>query len=87
MAGQATGRPMALLPLYYVREKKNESQSYNLYATKKDKIIIYSVYKYRPGESLDASMTVTLSSWIHLSTDGQIYFYSDLLHLGYTRQF
>ena len=62
MAGQATGRPMALLPLYYVREKKNESQSYNLYATKKDKIIIYSVYKYRPGESLDASMTVTLSS-------------------------
>ena len=87
MAGQSTGRPMALLPLYYVREKKNESQSYNLYATKKDKIIIYSVCKYRPGESLDASMTVTLSLWIHLSTDGQIYFYSDLLHLGYTRQF
>ena len=35
-------------------EKKNESQSYNLYATIKYKMIIQV-----PGESLDASMTVT----------------------------
>jgi len=54
MAGQATGSPMALRPLYYVREKKNESQSYNLYATKKDEINIQV-----QGESLDAGMTVT----------------------------
>ena len=54
MAGQATGSAFALRSLYYVGEKKNESQSYNLYATIKDKMIIQV-----PGESLDASMTVT----------------------------
>ena len=54
MAGQATGSAFALRLLYYVRENKNESQSYNLYATIKYKMIIQVL-----GESLDASMTVT----------------------------
>ena len=54
MAGQATSSAFALRSLYYVGEKKNESQSYNLYATIKCKMVTQV-----PGESLDASMTVT----------------------------
>ena len=68
MAGQATNSAFALRSLYqtyYVGEKKNESQSYNLYATIKYKMIIQV-----PGESLDASMTATfMNTFIDRWTD------------------
>ena len=65
MAGQATSSAFALRLLYYVGEKKNESQSYNLYAT-----IKYKMITQVPGESLDTSMTVTfMNTFIDRWTD------------------
>ena len=70
---------MRQIRMFNLGRTKNESQSYNLYATIKYKMIIQV-----PRESLDASMTVTfMNTSIDRWTD---LFYPDLqytLHIGY----